>query len=74
MNATLLYAYNNPSVIQDTSGQQDVTHELELEFIDTRILAAEKRKQAQGEPSEFASMVEVFLDNARILSKRGGRA
>ncbi|KAI8584795.1 hypothetical protein K450DRAFT_218048 [Umbelopsis ramanniana AG] len=58
----------------DTSGQQDVTHELELEFIDTRILAAEKRKQAQGEASEFASMVEVFLDNARILSKRGGRA
>ncbi|KAH8553453.1 CYTH-like domain-containing protein [Umbelopsis sp. PMI_123] len=57
----------------DFAGKQDVTHELELEFIDTRILANEKRKQAQGEPSAFASMVELFLDNARILSERGGR-
>lgn len=73
MNATLLYANNDSFLFQDYSGQQDVTHELELEFIDARILAAEKRKQAQGKPSEFASMVELFLDNARILSKRGGR-
>ncbi|KAG2177089.1 hypothetical protein INT43_007745 [Umbelopsis isabellina] len=58
----------------DSIGQQDVTHELELEFIDASILAAEKRKQAQGEASEFANMIEVFLDNARMLSKRGGRA
>lgn len=27
----------------------------------------------QGKASEFAAMIEVFLDNARILSKRGGR-
>ncbi|KAM3582389.1 mRNA-capping enzyme subunit beta [Umbelopsis sp. WA50703] len=58
----------------DSIGQQDVTHELELEFIDANLLAAEKRKQAQGEASEFANMIEVFLDNARMLSKRGGRA
>ncbi|CAO3675675.1 unnamed protein product [Umbelopsis vinacea] len=47
----------------DSTGQQDVTHELELEFIDIRLLATEKKKQMQGEPSEFAAMIESEIKN-----------
>ncbi|KAI9483861.1 MAG: CYTH-like domain-containing protein [Benjaminiella poitrasii] len=46
-----------------------VRHELELEFADTTILANEKLKHDRKEPSQYTHMIEVFMNNIRILSR-----
>ncbi|KAI7885965.1 mRNA triphosphatase CET1 [Mucor mucedo] len=47
----------------------DVRHELELEFADSKALAAEKQKQDRKESSHYPSMIEVFVNNIRLLSR-----
>ncbi|KAL9538324.1 hypothetical protein MBANPS3_011017 [Mucor bainieri] len=47
----------------------DVRHELELEFADANLLATEKSKHDRKEPSQYTQMVEVFMNNIRLLSR-----
>ncbi|CAG8484127.1 12576_t:CDS:2 [Ambispora gerdemannii] len=49
---------------------QEVTHELEVEFVDPTILLRERQKIEKGLPNRFMEVVEVFLDNIRILAKK----
>ncbi|CAG8526450.1 8492_t:CDS:2, partial [Ambispora leptoticha] len=49
---------------------QEVTHELEVEFRDPKILLRERQKIEQGMPNQFMEIVEVFLDNIRTLAQK----
>jgi len=44
-----------------------ITHELELEFLNSAVLVRECAKRDRGEPSAFDEMVQVFLNDIRIL-------
>ncbi|KZT60327.1 mRNA triphosphatase CET1 [Calocera cornea HHB12733] len=44
-----------------------ITHELEVEFLNPAALVRECGKRDRGEPSAFDEMVQVFLNNIRIL-------
>ncbi|KZO96927.1 mRNA triphosphatase CET1 [Calocera viscosa TUFC12733] len=44
-----------------------VTHELEVEFLNPAVLVRECGKRDRGEPSAFDEMIQVFLNNVRIL-------
>ena len=47
----------------------DVRHELELEFADSNTLAKEKSKHDRKEPSHYTQMIEIFMNNIRLLSR-----
>ncbi|KAF1798186.1 mRNA triphosphatase CET1 [Mucor lusitanicus] len=47
----------------------DVRHELELEFADASVLAGERSKHERKEPSQYTQMIEVFMNNIRLLSR-----
>ncbi|ORY61043.1 CYTH-like domain-containing protein [Leucosporidium creatinivorum] len=42
-------------------------HELEIEFKDARVLLAEAAKEERGEENQYLEMVQVFLNNVRML-------
>jgi polynucleotide 5'-triphosphatase len=42
---------------------------LELEFADSKALAQEKTKQDRKESSQYPFMIEVFVNNIRLLSR-----
>ncbi|RIA97112.1 mRNA triphosphatase CET1 [Glomus cerebriforme] len=50
-------------------GSQDLTHELEVEFIDPRILLEEKLKIENRQENRYVEIVEHFLNNIRMLAK-----
>ncbi|KAI8988469.1 CYTH-like domain-containing protein [Mycotypha africana] len=47
----------------------DLRHELELEFADATLLQQEKSKYDRKESSQYTPMIEVFMNNIRILSR-----
>lgn len=50
----------------ERGGQEPViTHELEIEFRDAKILLEEGRKEELGLENRFLEMVGVFLNNVR---------
>ncbi|GBC00043.1 hypothetical protein RclHR1_03720004 [Rhizophagus clarus] len=50
-------------------GSQDLTHELEVEFINPRILLEEKLKIEKRQENKYLEIVEHFLNNIRMLAK-----
>ncbi|KAG0165118.1 mRNA-capping enzyme subunit beta [Apophysomyces sp. BC1034] len=46
-----------------------VTHELELELVDAGQLAFEKAKSERKENSQYVHMIEVFVNNIRMLGR-----
>jgi hypothetical protein len=50
-------------------GSQDLTHELEVEFIDPKILHKEKLKIENRQDNRYLEIVEHFLNNVRMLAK-----
>ncbi|KAI8368186.1 mRNA triphosphatase CET1 [Radiomyces spectabilis] len=52
---------------------EDMRHELELEFIDAKSLATEKQKMERREASHYLQMVESFVNNIRLLSQNAQR-
>ncbi|RCH80349.1 mRNA-capping enzyme subunit beta, partial [Rhizopus stolonifer] len=44
-------------------------HELELEFADASLLAQEKLKYDRKENSQYTQMIEIFMNNIRLLSR-----
>ncbi|KAI7904262.1 CYTH-like domain-containing protein [Cokeromyces recurvatus] len=55
--------------VKGGTNDPEIRHELELEFADAKILAAEKRKHDKKEPSQYTHMIEIFVNNIRILSR-----
>ncbi|KAF7723191.1 mRNA-capping enzyme subunit beta [Apophysomyces ossiformis] len=49
------------------------SHELELEFVDASQLASEKVKSERKENSQYVQMIEVFVNNIRMLSRSAQR-
>ena len=49
-------------------GIDPLTHELEIEFRDARVLLHEAAKEARGEPNKYLEMVQIFLNNIRTFS------
>jgi polynucleotide 5'-triphosphatase len=52
-------------------GSQDLTHELEVEFINPKILLEEKSKIENRQENHYIEIVEHFLNNIRMLAKKG---
>jgi len=50
-------------------GSQDLTHELEVEFINPRILLEEKLNIERRQENRYIEIVEHFLNNIRMLAK-----
>ncbi|CAG8555277.1 30307_t:CDS:2 [Racocetra persica] len=48
----------------------DLTHELEVEFLNPRILLEEKLKIEKQQSNRYLDIIEVFLNNIRVLAKR----
>jgi polynucleotide 5'-triphosphatase len=56
--------------VKGAAGKEaELRHELELEFADASTLAKEKLKQDRKEYSQYTSMIEVFMNNIRLLSR-----
>ncbi|CAB4382587.1 unnamed protein product [Rhizophagus irregularis] len=55
---------------QVKGGSQDLTHELEVEFINPRILLEEKLKIERNQENKYIEIVEHFLNNIRMLAKK----
>lgn len=48
----------------------NVRHEMELEFADSKQLLEQKLKQDRNEHSQYTQMVEIFVNNIRLLSSK----
>ncbi|KAG9287359.1 hypothetical protein G9A89_023731 [Geosiphon pyriformis] len=59
-----------PSMNGFRNPSQEVTHELEVEFVNPKILLQERRKIEKGESNRFIEVVELFVDNIRMLAKQ----
>ena len=59
-------------ILQGPNHAPDVSHELELEFIDPELLAREKSKLGGPEEStsQYLEMIEVFLNSVRMLARK----
>ncbi|CAG8544207.1 7444_t:CDS:2, partial [Dentiscutata erythropus] len=53
-----------------TQPPPDLTHELEVEFLNPRVLHEEKLKIEKQQSSRYLDIIEVFLNNIRVLAKR----
>ncbi|CAG8497954.1 6820_t:CDS:2 [Diversispora eburnea] len=51
------------------SEKPDLSHELELEFINPQILIEEKNKLTQQQRNRYVNIVENFINNIRCLAK-----
>ncbi|KAI9243460.1 CYTH-like domain-containing protein [Sporodiniella umbellata] len=51
------------------SNDPNLRHELELEIINSKALAEEKLKYNRKEPSQYIQLVEVFVNNIRLLGR-----
>jgi polynucleotide 5'-triphosphatase len=47
-----------------------LTHELEVEFINPRILLEERLKIERNQENKYMEIVEHFLNNIRMLAKQ----
>ncbi|KAI9254517.1 CYTH-like domain-containing protein [Phascolomyces articulosus] len=50
--------------------KEEPRHELELEIIDPLVFAREKSKMDRRESSQYYEMVESFINNVRMLSRK----
>ncbi|RHZ74094.1 hypothetical protein Glove_227g42 [Diversispora epigaea] len=55
--------------VDGTMPPQDLSHELEVEFINPQILIEEKNKLTQQQHNRYVNIVENFLNNIRCLAK-----
>ncbi|EJU03096.1 mRNA triphosphatase CET1 [Dacryopinax primogenitus] len=62
IDLTQVYPHPAPA-----KGEAGITHELEVEFLNSAVLVRECAKRDKGEPSMFDEMIQVFLNNIRIL-------
>ncbi|CAG8452073.1 15073_t:CDS:2 [Dentiscutata heterogama] len=53
-----------------TQPSPDLTHELEVEFLNPRILLEERLKIEKQQSNRYLDIIEVFLNNIRVLAKR----
>ncbi len=60
-----MFTIDLTQVTGGTQQGQSVTHELEIEFKDARILLVEARKDADGQENRYLEMVQAFLNNVR---------
>ncbi|KAJ3155406.1 mRNA-capping enzyme subunit beta [Geranomyces michiganensis] len=60
-------------VKQITGKKEEVTHEVEVEFIRAACLLEERQKRMQNQPNLFTAYVDVFLNNLRFLSRKAPR-
>ncbi|CAG8679606.1 6174_t:CDS:1, partial [Funneliformis caledonium] len=51
-------------------GSQELTHELEVEFIDPSILYEERLKVENQQKNRYFEIVEHFLNNIRVLANK----
>lgn len=51
-----------------TMPPQDITHELEVEFINPQILIEEKNKLVKKQRNRYVEIIEIFLNNIRCLA------
>ncbi|KAG1454407.1 hypothetical protein G6F56_007328 [Rhizopus delemar] len=52
-----------------TTNDPDLRHELELEILNSELLAAERLKYSKKEQSQYTQMIEVFVNNIRLLGR-----
>lgn len=62
-----VYTWSFPNVVQGVN-RTDKEHELEIE-LSTAAIMEQGRRAATGEPNEYVSLVEGFLDNMRVLAR-----
>ncbi|KAI8883168.1 mRNA triphosphatase CET1 [Backusella circina FSU 941] len=56
--------------VKTAAGKEgELSHELELEFADVKALANEKDKYDNKQHSQYTQMIEVFVNNIRLLSR-----
>ncbi|CEI88299.1 hypothetical protein G6F70_004363 [Rhizopus microsporus] len=55
--------------VKSSKEDSDPRHELELEFADSKLLAAERLKYSRKEQSHYTQMIEVFVNNIRVLGR-----
>jgi hypothetical protein len=56
--------------VKSAAGKEgELSHELELEFSDPKTLAHEKAKYDSKQHSQYMQMVEIFVNNIRLLSR-----
>lgn len=60
-----LFTIDLTQVTGGSQATQSVTHELEIEFKDARVLLVEARKDAEGQDNRYLEMVQAFLNNVR---------
>lgn len=60
-----LFTIDLTQVTGGSQAAQSVTHELEIEFKDARVLLVEARKDAEGQENRYLEMVQAFLNNVR---------
>lgn len=60
-----LFTIDLTQVTGGAQAAQSVTHELEIEFKDARVLLVEARKDSEGQENRYLEMVQAFLNNVR---------
>ena len=55
--------------LTQVKGTDDTRHELELEYADASLLAQEYAKYNRKEASQYTQMIEVLMNNIRLLSR-----
>nr|CAG8450391.1 13652_t:CDS:2 [Entrophospora candida] len=54
----------------DLTQVEEAKHELEIEFIDPKVLYKEKLDIIKKQQSKFRDIVEIFVNNIRLLAKK----
>ncbi|KAG1140360.1 hypothetical protein G6F37_009349 [Rhizopus arrhizus] len=62
-------SFDLTQVKSTTSNEPDLRHELELEMSDSNMLAEERMKYNKKEQSQYTQMIEVFVNNIRLLGR-----
>lgn len=57
----------------DASPPGTSSYEVELEVVDMKRVAAERLRANARESNHFAQIVQIFLNNIRLLSRKAGR-
>ncbi|CAG8454455.1 9244_t:CDS:2 [Paraglomus occultum] len=57
---------------RDPRSNKELTHELEIEFIDPRVLLIERQNFEKKRPDRFIEIVEIFLNNIQQLVQYAG--
>ncbi|KAI9017555.1 CYTH-like domain-containing protein [Gaertneriomyces semiglobifer] len=52
------------------SGTEVITHEVEIEFLNTSVLVDEKERRQRDEPNAYTQYIDAFLNNLRYLSRK----